>query len=61
MPSSSNDRLVVLRGGLVMPVTVIAAMIDLETRGCTFATSPSGTVHITPAALLTDQDRDFLT
>lgn len=55
-PSNAADRYVVLRGGLVLPLTPLLLLLDLEARGVTVHRDADDLV-IRPAAQLTDEDK----
>jgi hypothetical protein len=56
----SEPVFVTLRGGVVVDWRVVARLIELEMRGCTFRVGADGQYHVTPAALLTADDQAFL-
>lgn len=53
------DALVALRGGMVLPVHVIAWMIAAEDRGLSFAISGEK-LRVSPAAAITTADEKFI-
>ena len=59
MPSLSNvaDRLVTLRGGLVVPLAALQVAWSLEDRGARFELADDDRILVRPASVLTDEDR----
>ena len=55
----SND-LVTLKGGMVIPMVVIGRVIDLEFRGAHFSLEDGERFRVTPPAVLTADDVQFL-
>ena len=57
MSGSDADDLVVLRGGVAVPLPVLHLVWSLEDRGCHLALEDDDVVRVGPAELLTDDDR----
>jgi hypothetical protein len=55
-----SSEVVVFRGGLVASWTIVARLLELEARGCSFRLEPGGRFRVTPPDLLTADDRAFL-
>jgi hypothetical protein len=60
MVTTTASDLVVLRGGLTLPTSVVVAALDLESRGFTMRAEPDGRLVTSPGSRLTDVDRRFL-
>ena len=55
--SPDAPRLVILRGGLAVPVAALLLALDLEARGFRLTVDGDHHAHIAPADQLTDADR----
>ena len=56
--SPEAPKVVSLKGGLALPVAALLLALDLEVRGFTLSVDQDAQIRITPAAKLTDADRD---
>jgi len=56
----SDDRVVVLKGGLTIPVPALLLLLDLEARGARFEPNEDGGFAVWPRKVLTDADRQAL-
>jgi hypothetical protein len=60
-PERPGDPMpVTLRGDVVVDWRVVTRLVELEMRGCTFHVEADGRYGVTPAGLLTPDDRAFL-
>ena len=61
MPAcSESSGLVTFRGGFVADWAVVARLLDLEARGCTFRLEDGGRFRVMPPDRLTADDAAFL-
>lgn len=61
MPAcSESSALVTFRGGFVADWAVVARLLDLEARGCSFRLEDGGRFRIVPSDRLTPDDVAFL-
>lgn len=58
--SESGPALVTFRGGFVADWHLVARLLDIEARGCTFQPEDNGRFRVTPADRLTPADRTVL-
>jgi len=57
---SRGSDLIAFRDGRVVPVAVLRRLWNLEERGLAIGLDDNGAVRVTPAKLLSDEDRAFL-
>ena len=56
----ASSELVTFRGGFVADWAVVARLLELESRGCTFRLEDNGRFRVTPPEKLTGEDTAFL-
>lgn len=60
MPGCSDSALVTFRGGFVADWAVVARLLGLESRGCSFRLEDGGRFRALPPDRLTPDDVTFL-
>ena len=58
--TTASDELVILAGGLAVPLCVVAALIDMEFRNIRVRLDPDGMIVAGPRTVVTDADREFI-
>ena len=54
---TDSDRVVVLRGGLSVPLSALQLLLDLENRHFSVTVADDGMLEVRPGGCLTDGDR----
>lgn len=54
---TTSEKLVVLRGGVSVPVSAVVLLLDLEARGFSFSRPGPDTLRVSPPGQLTEADR----
>jgi hypothetical protein len=60
MTTITGPELVVLRGGVTVPLDAVRLLLDLEQRGVDLHVDEDGAVVCRPGRLLTRDDREFI-